>query len=136
MTAKIEKIQHGDDNNPSFGFVVTESADHGDLQSQAGRVGNLSPQYQGAGGYGSENVDTNFNMQIDNHHGSGTENMAADLLGSPEIQIHSQGISLPAPTVVSSGTLHSSSNEHMVTPVIQVTGVNEETQVGNPTFIQ
>lgn len=44
-------------------------------------------------------------------------------------QIHSEGMTMSS-VAVSQGSVHSPSNEHVVQPIIQVTGVNDDTQVG------
>lgn len=117
---------------PNFGFGVTDSSNRGEMQSPSGRGRNvqvnLSPQFQGAGDYTSENVDANFHMDMDNPQSSGSENMTPDIIGSQDIQIHNEGMSMSSVTV-SQGAVHSPSNEHAVQPIIQVTGVNDDAQV-------
>nr|AKG49571.1 nuclear receptor 8 [Crassostrea gigas] len=124
LSSKIENMQQVDENSPHFGFGVSDSNNQGRMQSPNGRGRNI--QYQGTGDYSSENVDTNFHMDMDNPQSSGSENMTPDIIGSPEIQIHSEGMPM---TSVSQGSVHSPSNEHVVQPIIQVTGVNDDTQV-------
>lgn len=125
LSSKIENMQQVDENSPHFGFGVSDSNNQGRMQSPNGRGRNI--QYQGTGDYSSENVDTNFHMDMDNPQSSGSENMTPDIIGSPEIQIHSEGMPMSS---VSQGSVHSPSNEHVVQPIIQVTGVNDDTQVG------
>lgn len=125
LSSKIENMQQVDENSPHFGFGVSDSNNQGRMQSPNGRGRNI--QYQGTGDYSSENVDTNFHMDMDNPQSSGSENMTPDIIGSPEIQIHSGGMPMSS---VSQGSVHSPSNEHVVQPIIQVTGVNDDTQVG------
>ncbi|XP_061189347.1 retinoic acid receptor RXR-alpha-B-like [Saccostrea echinata] len=134
ISTKIENIQQGNENTPNFSFVIADSTNPGELRSQSDRVrnvqDNLSTQFQSAGNYNStENAEGNFSMELDNPQNSGSENMTPDMLGSPEIQIHTQGMTVSSHTVASAASVHSPSNEMVVQPIIQVTGVNEETQV-------
>ncbi|XP_062611341.1 retinoic acid receptor RXR-alpha-B-like [Saccostrea cucullata] len=132
ISTKIENIQQGNENAPNFSFVIADSTNSGEMRSQTDRnvPDNLSPQFQSAGNYtSSENAEGSFSMELDNPQNSGSENMTPEMLGSPEIQINSQGMTVSSHAVVSAASVHSPSNEMVVQPIIQVTGVNDDTQV-------